>query len=102
MGHDGPGARQYAAGVVPVSRRHAPQSAIAFNTSGGDSMEAAARWLSRRGASGYDWPTASGSRRAGSDCCGVVAAARGEVRITSAATTMAPTTRPAPTRKASW
>jgi hypothetical protein len=28
-----------------LARRHAPQAAIAFNTSGGDSVEAAQRWL---------------------------------------------------------
>lgn len=31
--------------VVNLVRRHAPQAAIAFNTSGGDSVEAAQRWL---------------------------------------------------------
>ncbi|WP_339136046.1 hypothetical protein WJM95_35225 [Streptomyces sp. f51] len=31
--------------VVNLVRRHAPQAAIAFNTSGGDSVEAAKRWL---------------------------------------------------------
>jgi nucleotide-binding universal stress UspA family protein len=31
--------------VVNLVRRHAPQAAIAFNTSGGDSVEAARRWL---------------------------------------------------------
>lgn len=31
--------------VVNLIRRHAPQAAIAFNTSGGDSVEAAQRWL---------------------------------------------------------
>lgn len=31
--------------VVNLVRRHAPQAAIAFNTSGGDSVEAAGRWL---------------------------------------------------------
>ena len=31
--------------VVNLVRRHAPQAAIAFNTSGGDSLEAAQRWL---------------------------------------------------------
>ncbi|GGW11788.1 hypothetical protein GCM10018980_01890 [Streptomyces capoamus] len=31
--------------VVNLIRRHAPQAAIAFNTSGGDSVEAARRWL---------------------------------------------------------
>jgi hypothetical protein len=31
--------------TVNLVRRHAPQAAIAFNTSGGDSVEAAARWL---------------------------------------------------------
>ncbi|MFQ6199165.1 hypothetical protein [Streptomyces sp. NPDC000405] len=30
--------------VVNLIRRHAPQAAIAFNTSGGDSVEAARRW----------------------------------------------------------
>ncbi|MFG2717724.1 hypothetical protein ACGFW5_05365 [Streptomyces sp. NPDC048416] len=31
--------------VVNLVRRHAPAAAIAFNTSGGDSVEAARRWL---------------------------------------------------------
>ncbi|MFF2518743.1 hypothetical protein [Streptomyces sp. NPDC058086] len=31
--------------VVNLVRRHAPEAAIAFNTSGGDSLEAAKRWL---------------------------------------------------------
>lgn len=31
--------------VVNLIRQHAPQAAIAFNTSGGDSVEAAQRWL---------------------------------------------------------
>ncbi|MFD4398354.1 hypothetical protein [Kitasatospora sp. NPDC058397] len=31
--------------VVNLVRRHAPQAAIAFNTSGSDSVEAAQRWL---------------------------------------------------------
>jgi hypothetical protein len=31
--------------TVNLVRRHAPQAAIAFNTSGGDSVEAAQRWL---------------------------------------------------------
>ena len=31
--------------IVNLIRRHAPQAAIAFNTSGGDSVEAARRWL---------------------------------------------------------
>ncbi|ADI12757.1 hypothetical protein SBI_09639 [Streptomyces bingchenggensis BCW-1] len=31
--------------VVNLVRRHAPKAAIAFNTSGGDSVEAAKRWL---------------------------------------------------------
>lgn len=31
--------------VVNLIRRHAPQAAIAFNTNGGDSVEAARRWL---------------------------------------------------------
>ncbi|MEU9074088.1 hypothetical protein [Kitasatospora sp. NPDC048538] len=31
--------------VVNLVRRHAPKAAIAFNTSGGDSFEAAKRWL---------------------------------------------------------
>lgn len=31
--------------VVNLVRRTAPQAAIAFNTSGGDSVEAAQRWL---------------------------------------------------------
>jgi hypothetical protein len=31
--------------VVNLARRHAPQAAIAFNTSGGDSVEAAKRWV---------------------------------------------------------
>ncbi|MBK3627643.1 hypothetical protein JHN59_22925 [Streptomyces sp. MBT49] len=31
--------------VVNLIRRHAPAAAIAFNTSGGDSVEAAERWL---------------------------------------------------------
>ncbi len=31
--------------VVNLVRRHAPEGAIAFNTSGGDSVEAAKRWL---------------------------------------------------------
>uniref|UniRef100_A0AAU3GRH6 Uncharacterized protein n=1 Tax=Streptomyces sp. NBC_01401 TaxID=2903854 RepID=A0AAU3GRH6_9ACTN len=31
--------------VVNLIRRHAPQAAIAFNTSGGDSVETAQRWL---------------------------------------------------------
>ncbi|NDZ81478.1 hypothetical protein G3I19_23700 [Streptomyces sp. SID10853] len=30
---------------VNLIRQHAPQAAIAFNTSGGDSVEAAQRWL---------------------------------------------------------
>ncbi|WP_393087666.1 hypothetical protein [Streptomyces sp. LN704] len=30
--------------IVNLIRRHAPQAAIAFNTSGGDSVEAAQRW----------------------------------------------------------
>ena len=33
--------------VVNLVRRHAPGAAIAFNTSGGDSLEAARRWLGR-------------------------------------------------------
>ncbi|MFF1695589.1 hypothetical protein ACFVXC_18465 [Streptomyces sp. NPDC058257] len=31
--------------IVNLIRRHAPQAAIAFNTSGGDSVETAQRWL---------------------------------------------------------
>lgn len=31
--------------IVNLIRRHAPQAAVAFNTSGGDSVEAAQRWL---------------------------------------------------------
>ncbi|MFJ4716486.1 hypothetical protein [Streptomyces sp. NPDC088785] len=31
--------------LVNLIRRHAPRAAIAFNTSGGDSVEAARRWL---------------------------------------------------------
>ncbi|MEV7771638.1 hypothetical protein [Kitasatospora sp. NPDC086791] len=31
--------------VVNLVRRHAPQAAIAFNTSGADSVEAVQRWL---------------------------------------------------------
>ncbi|MFG2142069.1 hypothetical protein [Streptomyces sp. NPDC048650] len=31
--------------IVNLTRRHAPQAAIAFNTSGGDSVEAAERWV---------------------------------------------------------
>ncbi|MFJ3079445.1 hypothetical protein ACIPJG_06810 [Streptomyces halstedii] len=31
--------------IVNLIRRHAPQAAIAFNTSGGDSLETAQRWL---------------------------------------------------------
>ncbi|MEV4754108.1 hypothetical protein AB0J86_03195 [Micromonospora sp. NPDC049559] len=31
--------------IVNLIRRHAPTAAIAFNTSGGDSVEAAQRWL---------------------------------------------------------
>ncbi|MFD7163756.1 hypothetical protein [Streptomyces violascens] len=31
--------------VVNLVRQHAPAAAIAFNTSGGDSVEAAKRWL---------------------------------------------------------
>ncbi|ANS63287.1 hypothetical protein SLINC_1063 [Streptomyces lincolnensis] len=31
--------------IVNLVRRYAPQAAIAFNTSGGDSVEAAQRWL---------------------------------------------------------
>ncbi|MGQ4387999.1 hypothetical protein [Streptomyces sp. SAS_270] len=31
--------------IVNLIRRHAPQAAIAFNTHGGDSVEAAQRWL---------------------------------------------------------
>ncbi|MFF2509052.1 hypothetical protein ACFVTY_37685 [Streptomyces sp. NPDC058067] len=31
--------------IVNLIRRHAPQASIAFNTSGGDSVEAARRWL---------------------------------------------------------
>ncbi|WP_405876280.1 MULTISPECIES: hypothetical protein [unclassified Streptomyces] len=31
--------------IVNLIRLHAPQAAIAFNTSGGDSVEAAKRWL---------------------------------------------------------
>lgn len=31
--------------IVNLIRRHAPQAAIAFNSSGGDSVEAAQRWL---------------------------------------------------------
>ncbi len=31
--------------TVNLVRRYAPRAAIAFNTSGGDSVEAAARWL---------------------------------------------------------
>ncbi|MEU3369074.1 hypothetical protein ABZ734_01045 [Streptomyces sp. NPDC006660] len=35
--------------IVNLVRRHAPGSAIAFNTSGGDSVEAARRWLTPAG-----------------------------------------------------
>ncbi|MFB6810967.1 hypothetical protein [Streptomyces sp. NPDC056387] len=31
--------------IVNLIRTHAPQAAIAFNTNGGDSVEAARRWL---------------------------------------------------------
>lgn len=31
--------------IVNLIRRHAPRAAIAFNTSGADSVEAAQRWL---------------------------------------------------------
>ncbi|MCF3962083.1 hypothetical protein [Streptomyces fuscigenes] len=31
--------------VVNLIRRHAPRAAVAFNTTGGDSLEAAQRWL---------------------------------------------------------
>ncbi|MFJ3659684.1 hypothetical protein ACIPPM_04365 [Streptomyces sp. NPDC090119] len=31
--------------IVNVVHRHAPRAALAFNTSGGDSVEAALRWL---------------------------------------------------------
>jgi hypothetical protein len=31
--------------VVNLIRRYAPKAAVAFNTSGGDSVEAAGRWL---------------------------------------------------------
>ncbi|AYN43400.1 hypothetical protein D9753_01135 [Streptomyces dangxiongensis] len=31
--------------AVNLVRRHAPKAAVAFNTSGGDSVEAAKRWL---------------------------------------------------------
>jgi hypothetical protein len=31
--------------VVNLARLHAPKAALAFNTSGGDSVEAALRWL---------------------------------------------------------
>ncbi|MFJ2738667.1 hypothetical protein ACIO3O_03265 [Streptomyces sp. NPDC087440] len=31
--------------IVNLIRRHAPQAAIAFNTSGGDTVETAQRWL---------------------------------------------------------
>ncbi|WP_282793634.1 hypothetical protein [Streptomyces sp. CC224B] len=31
--------------IVNLVRRHAPQAAIAFNSGGGDSVEAARRWL---------------------------------------------------------
>lgn len=31
--------------TVNLIRRHAPRAAVAFNTSGGDSVEAAQRWL---------------------------------------------------------
>ncbi|WP_370064427.1 hypothetical protein [Streptacidiphilus sp. MAP5-3] len=31
--------------IVNLIRRHAPRAAIAFNSSGGDSVEAAKRWL---------------------------------------------------------
>ena len=31
--------------AVNLVRRYAPKAAIAFNTSGGDSVEAARRWL---------------------------------------------------------
>ncbi|SDN56966.1 hypothetical protein SAMN04487981_105470 [Streptomyces sp. cf386] len=31
--------------IVNLTHRHAPQAAIAFNTSGGGSVEAAQRWL---------------------------------------------------------
>jgi hypothetical protein len=34
--------------VVNLIRQHAPGAAIAFNTSGGDSVEAARRWLPGR------------------------------------------------------
>ena len=36
---------QFSEQVVNLVRRHAPGAAIAFNTSGGDSVEAAERWL---------------------------------------------------------
>ncbi len=35
--------------VVNLVRRHAPDAAIAFNSSPADSFEAAARWLDPRG-----------------------------------------------------
>lgn len=31
--------------IINLTHHHAPQAAIAFNTSGGDSVEAARRWL---------------------------------------------------------
>ncbi|WP_172381886.1 hypothetical protein [Streptomyces sp. MNP-20] len=31
--------------IVNLTRRHAPQAAIAFNSNGGDTVEAARRWL---------------------------------------------------------
>ncbi|MGA5318969.1 hypothetical protein ACPCIU_00880 [Streptomyces seoulensis] len=31
--------------IINLTRRHAPQAAVAFNTNGGDSVEAARRWL---------------------------------------------------------
>ncbi|MGA5648239.1 hypothetical protein [Streptomyces seoulensis] len=32
--------------IINLTHRHAPQAAVAFNTNGGDSVEAARRWLS--------------------------------------------------------
>ncbi|NEB96022.1 hypothetical protein [Streptomyces bauhiniae] len=32
--------------IINFTHHHAPQAALAFNTSGGDSVEAARRWLS--------------------------------------------------------
>ncbi|MET7358558.1 hypothetical protein ABZS76_08925 [Streptomyces sp. NPDC005562] len=35
--------------TVNLIRRHAPQAAVAFNTNGGDTLEAAQRWLNAPG-----------------------------------------------------